>query len=263
MVSFKFGNTFLCRMAEMMVAKENKIQRIPTCIEGFDELIQDGLPQGSVTLVTGTPGSGKSILALEYIIHGALECDEKGLYLSSEQDKLEIVEQASQFGWDVIKLEQEGKLRVIGLSSQELFEISKMNELKQLIQGGSYKRVVIDSISSLAIATMNPSSIMDGLRSGLHPQAFAEINKANLVALIDAVKQSGATSLLLSQKIEGMPGDSIDLVSEFRADGLIVLDMKVLGRTCNRTVQVKKLRKTKIDEIPHSLEFTSTGIVIK
>ncbi|MCX6665061.1 MAG: AAA family ATPase [Euryarchaeota archaeon] len=249
-------------MVEMMVAEENKIERIPTCIEGFDELIQQGLPKGSVTLVTGTPGSGKSILALEYIIKGALECNEKGLYLSSEQVKLEIVEQASQFGWDIVKLEQEGKLRIIGLSSQELFEISKMNELKQLIQGGSYKRVVIDSISSLAIATMNPSSIMDGLRSGLHPQAFTEINKANLVALIDIVKQSGATSMLLSQKIEGMPGDTIDMISEFRADGLVVLGYIDVGNELNRTIQVKKLRKTKIDGLTHTFDFTETGIVV-
>jgi len=236
---------------------------VQTGVPGLDEKINGGIPRGSIILVTGTPGSGKSILGLQYLLHGAVHCNEKGLYVSSEQPKHEITSQALLFGWDIPRLENEGKLKIVTVNSQEFFEISKMNELKQFILSGGFKRVVIDSTTSIILATMGPLSLVDLLRSGFAPTAITEVYKASLISLIDTVRQTGATTLLIAQKVEGMPGDTIDTISEFRSDGLWVLDAKMLGRTENRTLQIKKMRKTRIEIRPYSFEFTGSGIALR
>ncbi|MEM4257623.1 MAG: ATPase domain-containing protein [Candidatus Thermoplasmatota archaeon] len=241
-------------------AKKGCAERVKTGIFGLDEKISGGLPQGSIVLVTGTPGSGKSLLAMQYLVNGAVQYNEKGLYISSEQPKQEIADQAGQFGWDLMRLEQEGKIKIVAVNSQEFFEISKMNELKQLILTGGYKRLVIDSTTSIALATMNPSNLVDSFRSGLHPESITEIYKATLISLIDTIKQTGITALLIAQKVEGRPGDTIDMTSEFRADGLWVLDARMLGQNENRTLQIKKMRKTKITIRPFPIEFTDKGV---
>jgi KaiC/GvpD/RAD55 family RecA-like ATPase len=89
------------------------------------------------------------------------------------------------------------------------------------------------------------------------------MSRANAAILIDIVKQTGMTSLGLAQKVEGMPGETVDIVSEFKGDGLITLKSVAVGKTLNRTLEIKKLRKTKIDGIPHAFEFTKEGIVLK
>jgi len=77
--------------------------RIKTGITGFDELIDGGIPQGSFVVVTGGPGTGKTILASQFLANGVMKYDEKGLFISVEQPSEDIVAQAKQFGWDFDK----------------------------------------------------------------------------------------------------------------------------------------------------------------
>ncbi|MEM0492945.1 MAG: ATPase domain-containing protein [Candidatus Thermoplasmatota archaeon] len=239
------------------------VERVQTGVPGLDEKIEGGIPRGSVVLVTGVPGSGKSILGLQYLVHGAVNCGEKGLYISSEQPKHELIGQGWQFGWDMEVLEKGGKIKIVAVNTEEFFELSKINELKQLICNGGFKRVVLDSTSSIVSSTMSPGGLVDALRSGLGPGSIGEIYRSTLISLIDVIKQTGATSLLISQRVEGMPGDTMDSVSEFRADGLWVLDARILGRTECRTIQIKKMRKTRIEIYPYDFEFTDKGIALK
>ncbi|HLC65734.1 MAG TPA: ATPase domain-containing protein [Candidatus Nanoarchaeia archaeon] len=78
------------------------MKRIKTGIKGFDELVQGGFPEGSSTLITGSPGTGKSIFGLQYIYNGAIKYKERGLYLTFEQRKTDMMNQAVQFGWDFV-----------------------------------------------------------------------------------------------------------------------------------------------------------------
>ncbi|MGF3584302.1 MAG: RAD55 family ATPase, partial [Thermoplasmatota archaeon] len=121
-------------------------------------------------------------------------------------------------------------------------------------------RVVIDSITSIVFAPFSIHSIVDGADRGLQPHALTEMSRAEVISLIDLLQYNGITTVVTSQKVEGMPGDTYDTVSEFKGDGLIVLNSAAVGKTLNRTLQVKKLRKTKIDGVPHTFEFTDRGI---
>ena len=89
------------------------------------------------------------------------------------------------------------------------------------------------------------------------------MNKSNITNFIDFIKQRNITTIGIAQKIEGMPGDTLDNISEFKADGLVVMNYAAIGSNLNRTIQIKKLRKTRIDGIPHNFDFSENGIFIQ
>jgi circadian clock protein KaiC len=239
------------------------MHRVKTGIDGLDKLIEGGIPKGSFVVVTGGPGTGKTILGSQFLAKGVTDFNEKGLFISVEQPKEEIISQASQFGWDFNEMESRGMLRVVTFNAEELFEMNKLKELRQLLHDDHYDRIVIDSISSFIYSPISHNLIANGLEKGFQPGTFMELGRANAALIVDLVKYRGITTLGLAQKIEGMPGETIDTVSEFKGDGLIVMSYATIGRTFNRTIQVKKLRKTKIDGIPYNFDFTEQGISLK
>ena len=79
--------------------------KTPTGIAGFDEITGGGLPQGRTTLLTGGPGSGKTIFALQFLVHGARECGEPGIFVAFEETSGRIVTNAETFGWKLTELQ--------------------------------------------------------------------------------------------------------------------------------------------------------------
>jgi len=248
---------------ENIKLKENLIERIKTGIEGFDNLIQGGFPQGTFAVVTGGPGTGKTIFALQFLANGALKYNEKGLFITAEQNIEDIVSQAKQFGWDLDQMENTGKIKIVSLIGKQLFEEETMDDIKQLIKENHYDRIVFDSVTSILNAPFSKYSIVDHADRGLQPHALTEMSRTNVINFIDFIKKQGITAVGISQKIDGMPGNTVDNVSEFKADGLIVLNSTEMGNNLNRTIQVKKMRKTRIDGIPYSFDFTEEGISLQ
>lgn len=128
----------------------NDSSRVPTGIPGFDELIQGGFPYKSPILIAGGPGTGKTIFAMQFLINGASKYNDKGLYVSFEQTREEIVEQSKQFGWDIDKLEKDGKIKLMIIDVEEITE-KIIEDLKKAIEKEGIKRLVIDSLSTLLI----------------------------------------------------------------------------------------------------------------
>lgn len=247
---------------ENISLENNMIGRIKTGIEGLDNLIDGGFPKGSFAVVTGGPGTGKTIFALQFLANGAQKYDEKGLFITVEQSAEDVVSQAKQFGWDFNQLENNGKIKIVSLIGKMPFEESTMQEIKNFIQENHYDRIVFDSVTSLLNAPFSKYSIVDHADRGLQPHALSEMSRANVTNFIDFIKKQGITTVGISQKLEGMPGNTIDNVSEFKADGLLVLNSTTVGKNVNRTIQVKKMRKTKIDAIPRNFDFTDNGILL-
>src|SRR4026207_1709165 len=78
--------------------------KAPTGIAGFDEITGGGLPRGRTTLLMGGPGSGKTILALQFLVHGARKCKEPGIFVAFEETSKRIVGNAQGFGWKLPQL---------------------------------------------------------------------------------------------------------------------------------------------------------------
>ena len=79
------------------------VRRIRTGIKGFDKLIQGGFPEASTILLTGSPGTGKTIFGLQFLYNGAARFRDKGLYVTFEQTERALLEQANLFGWNLEK----------------------------------------------------------------------------------------------------------------------------------------------------------------
>lgn len=213
--------------------------RVKSGIPGFDGLIDGGFPENSVTLVSGTPGSGKSIFALHFIAEGAKK-NEAGVYITFEQTKDDLIRHAKAAGIDLTVLEKKGLFRIISMWPKSFDDIfTKLTEIIKL----KPRRLVVDSITS---------GFLDH-----------EENRGVIHEIFKKMKEMGLTSVLTSELVHGQQGFSRDGVSEFVADGLVILEAECVGEDLQRTVRVVKMRETKIDGGRHEVFITENGMTVK
>jgi KaiC/GvpD/RAD55 family RecA-like ATPase len=218
------------------------IERIPSGIPGLDPLIGGGFIKGSVTLVTGSTGSGKTIFCSQFIWEG-LKRGETCLFITFEELPEEIIEDALVFGWDFRKYIEEKKLF---LEYSDPFTLTDViSPLIEKIKQNSISRVAIDSTSLF----------------GLYFQDPADVRK-QLYKLVIALKKSGATSLLTAEVPEESHRLSRFGVEEFVVDGVIVLHYMGLGEATYRSLQVRKMRRTDHSHEIHPMKITDQGIII-
>lgn len=228
------------------------MEKVQTGIKGFDALVEGGMPIGSTILLSGTPGTGKTIFSLEFLYNGATRFKEKGLYVSFEEKKSNLINQASSFGWDIPALEKKRMLFVHSIPASSL-EKDTPNSLLRMIKNNGITRVVIDSLSTL---TMNTPTINN------HPHTMDTLTVKRFVYdTLQKLSLSGATTILVSHSHnESM--FSIDGVSEFICDGIIKIYSETLGGEYSRALRIAKMRSIKNNEDIHPMEIGSSGIVI-
>lgn len=227
------------------------MEQVKSGIKGFDNLIKGGFPKGKTVLISGTPGTGKTIFALQYLYAGATKYGEKGLYVTLEENSSSLKNQALQFGWDFEKLEKKGMLKILNIAPKDIKE-STVKDIINLVRKGGYKRLVIDSISALAINT--PNSF------GALTEITEIFTKRFMYSFIRELEDSTATSLLIAQGNDS--GLSSDGVSDFICGGVIHIKYENLGGEYSRYLIIRKMREVKHDEDIHPLEINKTGVVI-
>jgi circadian clock protein KaiC len=229
------------------------MERVATGIKGFDNLIEGGFPKGSAILLSGTPATGKTIFALQYLVNGAKDFNENSLYITFEEKRDNLKMQAKQFGWNLEELEKKNKLIIKQISPNEISK-NTIKEIIELAKECDIKRIAIDSLSTLSINT---------------PSTYMNVNEMNeytikrfIYSFIDELKQSdGITSILISQSLND-EDLSRDDVSEFICDGIIHLTFESMGGQFSRSLLVRKMRRTKNDEDIHPLEIGKSGIAV-
>ncbi len=212
---------------------------IHTNIEGFDELIEKGIPKGSSVLIAGGTGSGKTIFCLQSIAKAA-EAGEECLYLSFEESEDRLKSHMQDFGWDWKKLEKKGTLKIVRkdpfmltASVEAMLERAKgnllidINEVLQIIpKGFSPKRIVIDSITAIAAA---------------FPQR-GEGYRVFIEQLFRYLENLEATTFLISETEQLPVRYSREGIEEFLADGVIVLYSIKRGNIRENAIEVLKMR---------------------
>ncbi len=229
------------------------MNKIKTGIKGFDRLVQGGFPKGKTILLSGTPGTGKTIFALQYLYNGAVQFNEKGLYITFEEKVENLKNQAKQFGWDFDKLEKERRVKIIHIPPTDLSK-NTVNDIIKIAQNSNVNRLVIDSLSTLSINTPIVSTNVNDL---------GEFTiKRFIYSFIDSLKVlKNTTTLLISQNLSEDLLSS-DKVSEFLCDGVIHLIYESIGGEYSRSLTIRKMRECKNDDDVHPVEVSKKGIII-
>ncbi|MBE3137909.1 MAG: hypothetical protein IMZ43_11055 [Thermoplasmata archaeon] len=243
---------------ELHVSTEDK--RVGTGIEGLDGLLQGGYPQGSVTLVAGTPGTGKTIVCFQYINAG-VKNGEKCLFLTSDERIYNLVSQAKKFGFDFDAAMQSGQLKFMYL---DLEKRTVHKEMEAEIRIGKYSRVVLDSLTPLSEMPVwvvsRGSEIIppeDTVMSAPIPIDSIQATRMHVRRLLRILEEDDCTALVTSEITEGSRNLSRDSVSEFLVDGILVLDLD--PSMDRRKLTVRKMRGTKHTLKPRDIEINSKG----
>ena len=235
------------------------VLRVATGIKGFDSLIEGGLPKSSLTLVSGNPGTCKSIFCLQTAYNVAINTPV--LYVSFEQDEKDLIEQLNQLGLKTDKLKN---LKIMRLEPEDPQVMTKILNTAKSIKA---EFVIVDSLASLTSGPLNPSgqnySATQILDSVIPVPLDAEsLSRMKVKLILDTIKQTGATALLTSEIIKGQDGYSRDTLSEFLCDAIIVLH-SVEGEDSYRTLNIPKMRLTKQKMGVYSFEVGKKGFVVK
>ena len=139
------------------------LPKTPTGILGLDEITQGGLPAGRPTLICGSAGSGKTLFSMEFIVRGALDYDEPGVFMAFEEKTEELAQNVASLGFDLEELQKEKlvKLDHVHIERSEIEETGEYDldglfiRLGYAIDSIGAKRVVLDTIENLFAGLTN------------------------------------------------------------------------------------------------------------
>jgi len=256
------------------------MDRVPTGIKGFDELIEGGLPKGSNTLITGMPGTGKTIFGLHYLYNGAKK-GENGVYVTLDTNFQKLKLQAMQFGWDFDELEKQGKVAFVSapLTKTKFDLFGKINDAKELINA---KRLIFDNLATFAI-NLDLLAIPQGYAGNIASSVEVKVKgiegleevpvdtqdkvffkgdpeKRMIYLIINELSKLGTTNVIITYANPERNQITVDGVSEFVCDGVIDFKALAIGDSLSRTVEIKKMRYTQIDGGIKSYEIGKQGL---
>ncbi len=243
--------------------KDLTIERVSTGIPKLDELLQGGLPKNSVTLVSGPPGSGKSILCFHFINAG-IKNGERCLYISVDQKIESLLIHANAAGFNFLPAIEKGLLK---LSHIDLERSGAYHEMGDLVLTGDFDRIVLDSLSPFADTPLvlgrsvefEKVPVIEKLSS--YPSDSRPVIRYHIRKIFDFLHSVNATSMVTSELTEGGSGLSRDTISEFLADGVILLAIDPMMD--RRKLTIWKMRGTKHSLRPVDITITERGIEIK
>jgi len=227
-----------------------ELPKSPTGITGFDEISRGGLPTGRPTLVSGPPGSGKSLFALQFLVHGATCCAEPGVFLSFEGTRDKLASDVRGLGIDLDALEQDGALLVDAQSMARQAVDTGEFDLEALMVRMAFavdkigaKRVAIDSLESLFAAFSNPALV-----------------RSELLRLFSWLQDRGLTAVITGERTEDI------LIrhglEEFLSDCVVLLDHRVVDEVATRRLRILKYRGSRHGRNEYPLLIGPAGLEV-
>lgn len=232
--------------------------RVPTGVPDLDAVIEGGFPTGRSYLVTGEPGTGKSIFCIQFILKGLME-GEKAVYVAVDQKPSDILEEAASLGWDLVKYIEQKHLLVLdaspyfsarmGAAKEKEVDVQKtVADLASYVKRMDASRVVIDPVGPLIVSRDATSHVQDHVRLLVH----------------SLQENMNSTNLLTSYTFPGKGGVTEQGVEEFLVAGVIVLKIIRTQNRFARTLLISKMRETAFDMMEYQFNIArDKGIVLK
>jgi KaiC/GvpD/RAD55 family RecA-like ATPase len=220
------------------VKRKSDFDRSSTGIPGLDDLIEGGIVKGDLIALAGRTGTGKSTFAMQFLVQGALEHGDTGVYITFGEDASTLRRNFASFRWDIKALEKKGKIKI--LDDVETTSIDRLvKNLERTIASLKAKRLVIDSITSLLLSSQIP----------IDPKFFTK-------RLYQVLKKDGCTTLLITS----VEGEKLGFEIEEIVDGIIVLEAVLDGPNIKRQAIIRKMRGTQHSMVYQDVTISSSGI---
>ncbi|MFO8031265.1 MAG: circadian clock protein KaiC [Desulfohalobiaceae bacterium] len=207
------------------------LRKAPSGIPGFDEITGGGLPEGRSTLVCGDAGAGKTMFGMQFLVRGATEGQEPGVFVAFEETEDDLKKNVASLGWDLDALSEQKQLvmEAVSVSSEEMSEAGQYDleglfiRLDAAIQEVGASRIVLDTVETLF-----------GVFTDAH------VVRAEFRRLLRWLKERGITAVVTAER--GEEGLTRFGIEEYVSDCVIDLSQSMRGQTTRRHLRVLKYR---------------------
>jgi circadian clock protein KaiC len=211
--------------------RSRRLAKIPSGVRGLDEITDGGLPAGRPTLVCGAAGSGKTLLAMEFLVRGAIEHGDPGVFVSFEETRDELIANFASLEFDLAALEAGKKLTIdyVHVDRSEIEETGEYDLEALFIRLGD----AVDSVGARRVVLDSVETLFSGLSN-------AAILRAELRRLFRWIKERGLTAIVTGER-----GDRTLTrhgLEEYISDCVIVLDNRLVNEIATRRMRIVKYR---------------------
>ncbi|HTK75999.1 MAG TPA: circadian clock protein KaiC [Gemmataceae bacterium] len=242
----------MSKLAHNQSSNSRSLPKAPTGIQGLDEVTVGGLPRGRPTLVCGSAGCGKTLLAMEFLVRGATQFGEPGVFMAFEETADELAENVRSLGFDLVDLAERQKILVdhVHVERSEIEETGEYDleglfiRLGHAIDSIGAKRVVLDTIETLFGGLSNSAILRSELRR-----------------LFRWLKDNGVTAVITGERGDGtLTRQGLD---EYVSDCVIMLDHRVTDQVSTRRLRIVKYRGTVhgTNEYPFLIDETGVSVL--
>ncbi len=222
------------------------IERVSTGVDGLDRMLSGGLPRGRTILLLGGPGSGKTILSVQFLYRGIYEYGENGVYVSLDESRGYLYREMEAFGWRLEDAERERRFLFIDAHPRRMrFDIGRLkSRIEDAVEEISAGRVVIDPLTSLTL---------------IYPDVVRR--REVILELFSLLEGLGSTNIAtLELRARGLErGVQLE---EYLAHGVIILQRVKADRRLVKTIEVEKMRGIDHDDQLRPYRITGRGLEV-
>ncbi len=242
---------------KLAIIPDKERERCVTGIDGLDTILNGGIPRSNSVLITGSCGTGKTTMSLEFLVHGAL-ASENCLFISVTESSSKMLNNIVPYDFFDETLIEEGRLNFVDMPEvyEELNLVQKsefsfdninaiIKSIEKKVVEKKVKRLVIDSVTSVCFQLKTEEKIRDFI--------------LNLMKMLSS---HGCTSLLISEISPEEPRYSLYGVEEAIADGIVLMGNLERHGDLLRTIQVVKMRGTEHSRAKYVLDLTPVGVLL-
>jgi len=239
-----------------MVERDTPRERCQVGIDALDNILYGGIPRSNTVLLSGSCGTGKTSLALEFLIHGAIN-GERSMFLSVTESVVKLLDNVIPYDFLEKKLLEEKQLIMVdmpvmyqrlGLTKDEL----TMEEVALLVMS------ILDLVKELGVQRM----VIDSITSIGYKLKSQEKIRSFILKIAKGLSAQGCTSILVSEVPPGTQAYSMFMVEEALADGIILMGNMERRGDLLRTLQVIKMRGTMHSRAKYVLDLTPAGVLL-